>query len=110
LIEFVEGNPETKTFIIDEIQKVPELLAVVHKLIEQKRDRQFILTGSSARKLKRTGVDLLAGRALLRHCHPFMASELEKRFEISETLKYGLVPLIYSSKNPEEVLRAYIGL
>jgi len=110
LIELVEGNPDIKTFIIDEVQKVPVILSVVHKLIEEKKDKQFILTGSSARKLKRTGVDLLAGRALLKKCHPFMASELKNLFSLSDALKYGLIPLIVASENPVEVLDTYIGL
>ncbi|MBN2214543.1 MAG: ATP-binding protein [Bacteroidales bacterium] len=110
LIELVEGNPDKNTFIIDEVQKVPLILSVVHKLIEEKKDKQFILTGSSARKLKRTGVDLLAGRALLKKCHPFMASELKNLFNLSEALKIGLVPLIVASENPAGVLDTYIGL
>ena len=74
LEQVVNGN-HAKTIIIDEIQKVPELLSIVHRLIEQDKQRQFILTGSSARKLKRSGVDLLAGRAVVRHMHPFMAAD-----------------------------------
>jgi predicted AAA+ superfamily ATPase len=64
LISTAEGYGDNTTIVIDEIQKIPELLSVVHYLIEQKKGYQFILTGSSARKLKRSGVDLLAGREL----------------------------------------------
>lgn len=64
LQEMVNAQPQGKTIIIDEIQKVPDLLPLVHLLIEKKRQWKFILTGSSARKLKRQGVDLLGGRAL----------------------------------------------
>lgn len=64
---------QSQCIIIDEIQKAPDLLSVVHGLIEEKQGWQFILTGSSSRKLKRSGVDLLAGRALVRHLYPFMA-------------------------------------
>jgi len=74
LTNIVQAHPDIKIFVIDEVQKVPELLSVVHQLIEQNKEWQFILTGSSSRKLKRTGVDLLAGRAQLRFMHPFMAS------------------------------------
>lgn len=110
LIEMVEGNPGKRTFIIDEVQKIPQILPVVHKLMEDKKGKQFILTGSSARKLKRTGIDLLAGRALLKKCHPFMASELKSRFRLPEVLKTGLVPLVVSSQNPAAVLDSYITL
>lgn len=72
LYEVVQASP-FKTIIIDEIQKAPELLSIVHSLIEQKQGWQFILTGSSARKLKRAGVDLMAGRAVVKYMHPFMA-------------------------------------
>src|SRR5262245_18571049 len=61
---------KTKIVIIDEVQKVPALLSIIHSLIEQKRGIQFILTGSSARKLKRTSADLLGSRALKKELHP----------------------------------------
>lgn len=100
----------TKTIVIDEVQKVPELLSVVHSLTEQKRNFRFILTGSSARKLRRTGVNLLAGRAVIRNLHPFMAAELGDEFNFNKALQFGLVPLIYTSKNPLDTLLAYVGL
>ena len=71
---------------------------------------QLILTGSSSRKLKREGVDLLAGRALVRSLHPFMAAELGDRFRLDSALTRGLVPLVWSSPEPEEVLKAYVAL
>lgn len=101
---------KTKTIIIDEVQKLPELLNVIHSLIEEKQGWQFILTGSSARKLKRAGVNLLAGRAVVRHLHPFMAAELGTRFSLNEALQYGLVPLIVDSEDIPGALKAYIGL
>lgn len=110
LAEMVHGTDKTRTFIIDEIQKVPVLLDVVHQLIEEKRGYQFILTGSSARKLKRGGVDLLAGRAALRAMHPFMAGELGKHFKFETALRQGLLPLVWGAKDPDDVLRAYAGL
>ena len=76
LLELVHAQPKGQIVIIDEIQKIPELLSLVHVLIEEKQGWIFILTGSSSRKLKRAGVDLLAGRALKKHLHPFMATEL----------------------------------
>jgi len=110
LEELLAGNPDTQTVIVDEIQKVPELLDVVHHLIEENKNVRFILTGSSSRKLKRSGVDLLAGRAIHKTFHPFMGAELAENFDLAHALKYGLIPLIYRSKNPIETLHSYITL
>lgn len=98
------------TIVIDEIQKAPQLLDVVHHLMEEHRSWQFILTGSSARKVKRTGVDLLAGRALIRTMHPFMAAELGDMFSLENALMIGMVPLIVNAPDPAETLRAYATL
>ncbi len=110
LKELVEAQPEGKTIVIDEIQKIPELLPIVHLLIEQKRKWKFILTGSSARKLKRQGVDLLGGRALRKVLHPFIAYELKELFNLEEALLYGLLPLRFGQADPYQTLQAYIGL
>ena len=82
--------------VLDEVQRVPELLNVVHALLESKDRRRFVLTGSSARKLRRGGVDLLAGRAVVRTLHPFMAAEL-RFFDIDVALTRGLLPLVTTS-------------
>ena len=110
LKEIVEGNSDKKIFILDEIQKIPEVLTVVHQLIETKKKVQFILTGSSSRKLKRTGVDLLGGRAELCRMHPFTAKELGSYFNLESALKFGLLPLVYDKSDPGSSLRAYLGL
>lgn len=110
LEELISGNPDRKTIIIDEVQKVPSLLDVVHHVLENNRDYRFILTGSSSRKLKRTGVDLLAGRVIQKSFHPFMASELRDSFDFHHALKYGMVPLIYRSKKPKSTLDTYVSL
>jgi uncharacterized protein len=110
LRELVAGNPGKTVVIIDEVQKAPTLLDVIHELIERRAGPRFVLTGSSARKLRREGVDLLAGRALLRFLHPFMAAELGDRFRMESALTQGLVPLIWDSEQPAEALKAYIGL
>lgn len=110
LKDFVNTYPNNRTFIIDEVQKIPELLGVVHQLIELKQEWQFILTGSSARKLKRTGVDLLAGRAQLKHLHPFMAAEIPQKFSLERNLKIGMLPLVVNSQDPIGDLKAYIAL
>lgn len=109
LKELVFANEECGTFVIDEVQKVPDLLSVVHSLIEEKRGWIFILTGSSARKLKRKGIDLLAGRAQLKNLHPFMASEL-KHFSLEKGLSTGMLPLIVGSSDSKGDLKAYISL
>lgn len=110
LINTTEGAGNVKTIVIDEIQKAPELLSVVHYLIEQKKDYQFILTGSSARKLKRSGVDLLAGRALLKFMNPFIAAEIGSLFSLEKALKIGMLPLVWDNPSPEAVLTAYTAL
>ena len=110
LKEFVLAHPDNSVFVIDEIQKNPALLSVVHLLIEMKRGWVFVLTASSARKLKRSGVDLLAGRALLKHMHPFMASEMGAHFNYEDSLRYGLLPLVSQSKTPKEDLNTYVAL
>lgn len=110
LTEVVRASPQKHCVIIDEVQKNPPVLSVVHSLIEERKDIQFILTGSSARKIKRADVDLLGGRALIRTLHPFMATELGKQFDFNHALEYGLLPLVWFSKNPGEVLKSYHGL
>jgi uncharacterized protein len=110
LKEIVAAQPGSKTIVIDEMQKVPELLPVVHGLIEMKKGWKFILTGSSARKLKRKGVDMLGGRALLCSLHPFMAAELEANFNLENALRFGLLPVTASSEIPDQVLYSYAAL
>ena len=110
LRSIVKGNPHIRTYIIDEVQKVPELLTLVHFLIEKNSQLQFVLTGSSSRKLKKSGVDMLAGRALDKRCHPFMASELGDSFDLDRALQWGLIPLIWNEENPQAALSAYLQL
>jgi len=106
----VAANPKINQFVIDEVQKLPKILDSVHELIETHKTHQFILTGSSARKLRREGVNLLGGRALLTHFHPFMAAELGSSFELNFSLQNGLVPLILDAKEPQRKMAAYISL
>ncbi len=107
LIKEIRPLPKPATVIIDEVQKVPDLLAVVHVLMEEKKEIQFILTGSSSRKLKRGGADLLGGRALVKHLDPFMASELGELFTLEKALKIGMLPLAWQTEEPEELLSTY---
>jgi len=92
--------------VVDEVQRVPELLNEVHRLIESRRLR-FVLTGSSARKLRRRGVNLLAGRALTRHMHPLTALELGKDFDLKRALRWGCLPLACTSENPQDYVNSY---
>lgn len=108
--QWVLAHSKQTLFVIDEVQKVPGLLDVVHELIELKRGWIFVLTGSSARKLKQQGVDLLAGRALRKVMHPFMAAELAQQFDFERGLRYGMLPVFWESKEPREDLAAYVAL
>ena len=110
LTEFLVAHGGQRTVVIDEIQRVPELLPLVHRHIEVDKSRRFVLTGSSARKLRREGVDLLAGRAVLCSMHPFMAAELGDRFDLGAALRLGLVPLVVMADAPDRTLRGYIDL
>ncbi len=92
--------------VIDEIQRVPELLNEVHRLIENKQIR-FLLTGSSARKLKRQGVNLLAGRARQAELYPLTYHEMPN-FNLSHYLQFGGLPMVALSDEPEEDLDAYV--
>ena len=111
LRERVEGMARPGDIVIDEVQRAPGVLTVVHALIEEKkRGRRFVLTGSSARKLRRTGVDLLGGRALKESMHPFMAAELGAAFDLDRALEFGLVPGVVAAADPKQALRAYLAL
>lgn len=109
LRSLVEGNPGATDIVIDEIQRVPALLPVVHDLIESAPRRRFVLTGSSARKLRRGGTDLLGGRAVMRTLHPFMAAEYPQ-FDLEQSLAFGLIPLVVTAADPADTLAAYAGL
>ena len=93
--------------VIDEVQRIPSLLNEVHRAIED-LGLKFALLGSSARKLRRTGVNLLGGRALVKYMHPLIPVEMGDEYEISRTLQYGSLPLIVASRNPAEQLRGYV--
>jgi len=103
LSELILANPKWTKIVIDEIQKVPELLDEVHSIIfEHKNRMQFVLTGSSARKLKKSGTNFLAGRALLRKFYPLNAFELGKHFELNLAIRFGLLPEVWNLKNESE--------
>ncbi len=109
LRERVSEN-KSKIIFIDEIQRVPELLNEVHRLIEEDKTLKFILTGSSARKLKRGSANLLAGRAFSYHLYPLTSRELNFQFSIKEMLSFGSLPPIFSFDDREsknDFLRTY---
>jgi len=96
-----------KTVVIDEVQKLPPLLDEVQLLIEE-RGTRFLLTGSSARKLKRGGVNLLGGRALTATLHPFVSAEVPD-LELTRVLEFGSLPAVYFSVQPADDLADYVG-
>ncbi|MGB0680151.1 MAG: ATP-binding protein, partial [Polyangiales bacterium] len=101
-------TPEEHIVIIDEVQKIPALLDEVHALIESRRALRFILTGSSARKLRRGHANLLAGRAWTFHLHPLTTAELPAD-SLAQQLTWGRLPAVFDSPLPHEDLRAYVG-
>lgn len=94
--------------ILDEVQKVPELLSEVHALIEEKPQFHFALTGSSARSLRRRGVHLLGGRARRFFLHPLTTAELKQDFNLEKALQYGHLPTAVLETDPATYLSAYI--
>jgi predicted AAA+ superfamily ATPase len=95
--------------IVDEVQRLPPLLNEVHRFMEERRLR-FALLGSSARKLKQAGTNLLAGRALSRVMLPLLPGELGGDFDLDRVLRIGSVAVIARSEEPGESLRAYVQL
>lgn len=94
--------------VLDEIQRVPDLLNEVHRLIES-RGLRFAMTGSSARKLRRGGVNLLAGRAVTLRMHPLSALELGGDFDLERALRHGTLPFATTTADPKTYLRDYVG-
>ena len=103
-----ELAPATKIVAVDEIQRLPELLNEVHRLIEE-RGIRFLLTGSSARKLRRGGVNLLGGRARTKYLHPLTWAELSEHFDLARAIAAGTLPSIYFSDDAAADLDAYTG-
>ena len=110
LEEQIKNNNNLDRVIIDEIQKIPDLLDTVHRMIEDHKNIQFILTGSSSRKLKRDGANLLGGRAQFRSMFPLTFRELGSTFDLHDALSWGTLPELYSMDSKEdktEYLSAY---
>lgn len=103
----LDGDSQIDPIVIDEVQKIPGLLDEVHWLIENKGLR-FLLCGSSARKLKRSGSNLLGGRAVRYHLHPLICSEIPD-FSLNRALNVGLLPRHYQNVQPQRLIQAYVG-
>jgi len=110
LLDLIHNTDGSSTVIIDEVQRVPDLLNVIHSLIENNGNLTFVLTGSSARKLRRQGTNLLGGRAVQRTMHPFLASELGESFNLTSALTIGMLPIVLAAKDPSDTLKSYTGL
>lgn len=103
-----EIGPRERIVVIDEIQRLPDLLNEVHRVIEE-RGVRFLLTGSSARKLRRGGLNLLGGRARTKYLHPLTYRELGSLFDLNRVIVRGCLPSIYLSEDPRADLDAYAG-
>ncbi len=101
--------PHGEWVVVDEIQRLPNLLNEVHRAMEERRLR-FALLGSSARKLKTSGTNLLAGRAIWQQMFPLLPEELERDFDLERALQYGSIPLIWGAEDPGATLNAYVQL
>lgn len=108
LYDQLKDKPENSIIIIDEIPEVPELLNEVHRLISQ-NNLQFVLCGSSARKLRRKGYNTLGGRAYPCYFYPFVSAEIPD-LDLDRALTVGLLPKIYLAKNPQRELTSYIDI
>jgi len=102
----LEAEPAERWVVIDEVQKVPVLLDEVHRLIEKKKLR-FVLSGSSARKLRRGDSNLLAGRAIVTNMFPFTSAELASEFSVSEAITKGTLPMAVLGGDPVSYLKTY---
>ena len=107
-LEALADAANAKTLVVDEVQKLPSLLDEVHRLIET-RGFRFVLTGSSARKIKRSGGNLLGGRARTLTMHPFTASELGPKFDLPHAIRHGMLPTVWVAPDPAEYLKSYVG-
>jgi predicted AAA+ superfamily ATPase len=93
--------------VIDEVQLIPELLNEVHRLIESHKFR-FLLTGSSARNLRRRGTNLLAGRAFRYTMHPLVIQELDSTFNLQKAMLFGMLPSVFTNPEPKTYLEGYV--
>jgi predicted AAA+ superfamily ATPase len=105
------ARPASQWIVVDEIQRVPRLLDEIHFLMEEKGYKRFVLTGSSARKLKRGAANLLAGRAVVRTLFPLTSRETDFAIPTAQRLRYGSLPMSVTADDDEareDYLRAYV--
>ena len=107
--QLLSGAGADDWVVVDEVQRIPSLLNEVHRLIED-RGVRFALLGSSARKLKTAGTNLLAGRALRKAMHPLAPAELGDDFDLGDALRYGTIPLVWTAPDRREALQSYTQL
>ena len=110
-VEAICVTENKKNIIVDEVQKIPQILDEVHNLIEKKLPCNFILSGSSSRKLKRFQANMLAGRAWSFHLFPFVYKEIKKKFSLDDVLRFGSLPsvnILKTNNEKQEVLRSYV--
>jgi predicted AAA+ superfamily ATPase len=105
----VGALPTESWAVVDEVQRLPTLLNEIHRLMEQRRIK-FALTGSSARKLRRSGVNLLGGRAVHRTMFPLAPAELGADFDLARALTIGTLPVVWTAEDPLDTLDAYVRL
>lgn len=101
--------PATTVVVVDEVQRLPSLLNEVHRAIERQA-RRFILLGSSARRLKTAGTNLLAGRAVVKTMFPLVPAELGADFDLGTILRYGSIPLVWQAADRRATLESYVQL
>jgi len=109
--EIAALKKEKLIVVVDEIQQCPNLLNEIHLLMDQRSDIQFMMTGSSARKLRRISTNLLGGRALTLHLHALTSEELREKFILEDALHFGSLPKIYLEQNKQNkihLLKSYV--
>jgi predicted AAA+ superfamily ATPase len=107
--EEISRVPPGEWVVVDEVQRLPQLLNEVHRAIEE-RKLKFALLGSSAKKLRKEGVNLLGGRALLRTMYPLLPMEMGQDYSLEEAMRIGTLPVILASESPGEQLESYVRL
>lgn len=107
LLGMIPKEKQLLPVVIDEVQKVPALLDEVHRCIEKSK-MTFVLTGSSARKLRRGGSNLLAGRALTLSMFPLSAQEVGSHFKLEDALRFGMLPGRFHESDPRAYLESYV--
>lgn len=107
LHDAIDGTPRGTWVVIDEVQRIPALLDVVHQRLDREPGRRFLLTGSSARALHHAGVNLLGGRAGRRIMPPFLAAELGNAFSLPVAQRLGLLPVVWTADDPSQALADY---